>query len=91
MSVLKLISTTGLVVGMAVAASAQAQEVSLEELISVGMTQVVEVTRTELQNKVQESVLTANNMIRFDESEQYATTVTFTDISEEEAPASKSE
>ena len=91
MSVSKLISTTGLVVGMAVAASAQAQEISLEDLISIGMSQVVEVTRTELQNKVQESVLTANNMISFDESEQYATTVTITDLSKEEAPASKSE
>ncbi|MCV2886644.1 hypothetical protein OE749_18265 [Aestuariibacter sp. AA17] len=80
MSFNKVISTAGVVLGLAVAGSVSAQEVSLEQLISASVSQVVEVTRTELQYKVQESVLTANNMISFDSTEQYATRVTITDL-----------
>ena len=84
MSLKKLSAATALIAGLFVSASANANEVTLEQLMAATMSHVLETTKHELQNNVQKAVLTANNMIAFDESEVYATKVTISDIEEQD-------
>ena len=91
MSFKKLTTAAALISGLAFAGSATANEISLENFVAATMSQVLESTKQELENGVQKAVLTANNMITFDESEVYATTVTITDIEDQEEQPSKAE
>ena len=91
MSFKKISIVTALVSGLVVSASANANEVSLEQLISATMTQVVKSTKQELTNNVQKAVLTANNMIDLNSTQEFATKVTITDIEDQEEMPSKAE
>ena len=91
MSFKKLSTAAALFAGLTITASASANEVSLEQLVAATMSQVVQTTKQELGNKVQKAVLTANNMIAFDESEMIAATVTITDLEVQKEMPSKAE
>lgn len=77
--------------GLAFTSMAQANEVSLQQFVSSMVFQTVEATKHELNNGVQEAILTANNMIVFDESEIIAATVTITDLESDEVKQEKAE
>ena len=91
MSIKKLSAATALIAGLAFNASASANEISLEQLLSATMSHVLETTKQELENNVQKAVLTANNMISLEDAEEYATTVTITDIDVQEEQPNKAE
>lgn len=91
MSFKKLTAATALIAGLSFNVSANATEVSLEQFVAATMSHVLETTKHELENNVHKAVLTANNMISFDESEQYATKVTIKDIESQEEQPSKAE
>ena len=80
-----------LVSGLAFTAASQAKEVSLEQFVSGMVFQAVATTKQELNNGVQEAILTANNMIMFDESEMVAAKVTITDLESDKEEQSKAE
>lgn len=66
--------------GIAFSSATSATEVSLEQFVSGMVHQAVEQTKLELNYGVQKAILTANNMITFDESEIVAAKVTITDL-----------
>ena len=80
-----------LVSGLAFSAASQAKEVSLEQFVSGMVYQAMEATKQDLNYGVQEAILTANNMIMFDESEIVAAKVTITDLESDEEKQDKAE
>ncbi|MEP4890388.1 MAG: hypothetical protein ABJV04_10205 [Aliiglaciecola sp.] len=77
----KITTATVLISGLFVASSAQAAEVSLEQLVGSLVSQAVEVTKEELSYGVEEAILTVNNSIGFEsDSQDYVTNVTITDL-----------
>ena len=77
--------------GFTFSTSAQADELSLEQFVSATVSNLFAATKQELHYNVQEAVLTANNMLSFDESEVYATKVEIKDVEVDEAEANKAE
>ncbi|MFA3792816.1 hypothetical protein AB6T38_17040 [Aliiglaciecola sp. SL4] len=77
----KITTATVLISGLFVASSAQAADVSLEQLVGSLVSQAVEVTKEELSYGVEEAILTVNNSIGFEsDSQDYVTNVTITDL-----------
>lgn len=87
----KLSTAAVLLSTIAISANANATEVSLESYMNAMLAQAVSTTQQELANSVQKAVLTANNMISFEESEVYATKITITDLESDEAIKEKAE
>ena len=81
----KKTTTTAIVLaGFFFSSASHANEVSIEEFVTSMVSQAVATTKQELTYGVQEAVLTANNMISFEETESFATKVTITDLNVEE-------
>ena len=74
------IAIAALTASLAFGSTAQAAEVSLEQLVSSLMTQAIATTQQELQYSVQEVVLTASNAFSINEQETFLTKVTITDL-----------
>lgn len=77
--------------GIAFSSATNATEVSLEQFVSGMVLQAVESTKLELNHGVQKAILTANNMITFDESEIVAAKVTITDLESTKEQPEKAE
>jgi len=75
----KITIATIVLSGLMLSATSQAAEVSVEQHLGSLVAQAASVTKLEISNSVQKAVLTANNAIGM-ESEQYATSVTITDL-----------
>lgn len=80
-----------LTAGLAFTSGAQANEVSLEQLVSSMVTYSVSATQQELQNSIQGAVLTASNMFSLEEEYSVATTVTITDLDAKTEEKNKAE
>lgn len=66
---------------MMLSTAVQAREVTVEEFVSVMVSQAMEVTKQEIQNSVQEAVLSATHALSFEqEPVTYIAKVTITDI-----------
>ncbi|GAB2678064.1 hypothetical protein Q4574_02600 [Aliiglaciecola sp. 3_MG-2023] len=77
----KITTATVLISGLFVASTAQATEVSVEQLVGSLISQAVEVTKEEISYGVEEAILTVNNSIGFESgSQDYVTNVTITDL-----------
>jgi hypothetical protein len=85
------IAVVTLVTGLTFASSAQANEVSLEQLVSAMMTQAINTTQQELRYNIEEAVLTATNMLSLNEEKTYVAKVTITDLDSAEQPKDKAE
>ena len=85
------IAVVTLVAGLTFASSAQANEVSLEQLVSAMMTQAINTTQQELRYKLEEAVLTATNALSLNEEKTYFAKVTITDLESAEQPKDKAE
>ena len=72
-----------LTLSLATTATAHAEEVSLEGLISNMLAQSVATAQQELNNNIQGAVLTAANEFNIVEEEAYATKTTITDLHSE--------
>ena len=74
------ISAVLLTLSLATTATANAEEVSLESLISNMLSQSVAGVQQELKNNIQGAVLTAANQFSLYEEEYYATKTSITDL-----------
>ena len=77
--------------GLTFTSVANAHEAPLEHFIGNMLAQAVESTKQELQFSAQKAVLTANNMISFEQEETIVTKVTITDLESEEVTKEKAE
>ena len=72
-----------LTLSFSIAATVNAEEVSLETLVSNMLAQSVATAQQELNNNIQGAVLTAANEFNIVEEEAYATKTTITDLHSE--------
>jgi hypothetical protein len=71
--------------------TAQAVEVSVEDIVTSLVNQAMVITTQEVQYGVQAAVLTATNSLSFNEDKTYVAKVTITDIKTEESDKKKAE
>ncbi|NCP66190.1 MAG: hypothetical protein GW763_06600 [Paraglaciecola sp.] len=71
--------------------TAQAVEVSVEDIVTSLVNQAMVITTQEVQYGVQAAVLTATNSLSFNEEKTYVAKVTITDIKTEESDKKKAE
>lgn len=85
------IVVAALTTSLVFASGVQAKEVSVEEIVGSLVSQAMVLAQQEVQNKVQESILTATNSLSFNEEKSYVAKVTITDINVVEADKNKTE
>lgn len=62
------------------ASTAQAEDVSLENYVSIMVNQAMEIAQQEIQNNLRSAVLTVANNVSFNEEKSYTANVSITDF-----------
>ena len=78
------IAVVTLITGLSFGATAQASEMSPEQMVGVIMTQVINATQQELRHNLEEAILTASYAFNIIEVDPYIATVMITDLESEE-------
>jgi hypothetical protein len=85
------IAVAALTTSLIFAGSVNANEVSVEQIVTSLVSQAMFVAQQEVQYSVQESVLNATHVLSFSEEKAYVTKVTITDIKANEADKNSAE
>ena len=73
------------------ASTAQAEDVSLENYVSIMVNQAMEIAQQEIQNNLRSAVLTVANNVSFNEEKSYTANVSITDFEINNAEAIKTQ
>ena len=73
------------------ASTAKAEDVSLENYVSIMVNQAMEIAQQEIQNNLRSAVLTVANNVSFNEEKSYTANVSITDFEINNAEAIKTQ
>jgi hypothetical protein len=78
------IAAATLIAGLSLGATAQASEVSHEDMVGVIMAKVISSTQQELRNNLDQAILSASHAFNIIDKNPYVATVMITDLESEE-------